>query len=112
VFNKLAGVNSPSMERKMKIKFDFEKQLEGQGNFFGAEIEAEVNVYTQRDDFQPFEITAVRIIDDDGYPQATFNPTKDKVPYLPEIVEIVRQKWRDMVGYESEEVPLQPWDFC
>ncbi len=96
----------------MQIKFDFEKKLEGQGEFWGAEIEAEVNVYTQRDDSQPFEITAVRIIGEDGYPQASLNPTKDKVPYLAEIVEIVRQKWRDLVGYEDDEIPLKPWDFC
>jgi hypothetical protein len=34
------------------------------------------------------------------------------VPYIDEIIEIAKEKWRDLVGYQEEETPLQPWDFC
>jgi predicted phage-related endonuclease len=100
------------MERKMQIKFDFEKFI-SQGEFWAAEVEAELDMYTQEDCESAYKIVAVWPVLDDGYISTQrLNPETDDVPYLDEIIEIAKEKWRDLVGYQEEEEPLQPWDFC
>jgi hypothetical protein len=96
----------------MRIKFDFEKYI-SQGEFWAAEIEAELDMYSREDCKSSYKVLAVWPVLDDGYISTQrLNPETDDVPYLGEIVEIVRQKWRNLVGYEPDETPLQPWDFC
>ncbi len=96
----------------MQIKFEFEKLI-SQGEFWGAEVEAEFDVYTQEDCESAYKIVAVWPVLEDGYISLQrLTPETDDVPYIDEIVEIARQKWRKLVGYQEEEPPLQPWDFC
>jgi hypothetical protein len=96
----------------MQIKFDFEKFI-SQGEFWGAEVAAELDLYTQEDCESAYKIVAVWPVSEDGIiTTQRLNPETDDVPYLDEIIEIAKAKWRDLVGYQEEETPLQPWDFC